>query len=298
MPKLLNNLVVCIPTANRPQMIHDCLKSILVGSALPGKIIVLDSSAKKIFKEIENIVSILKQNTICKVDLQHSDKSLSPSEARHKLAKASNSEFIMYLDDDMAVKYESVEVMYETASQSANIDILGCGVYEYGVWRDIGFNFDVGVYRDQMKFVSKRAIRKEWMDLHSINLLQVDLITQPPFLVRRSVFKKVDFDVNYKWSYEIFDFFFNCFKKGITCFVTTSTHVNHYPSKYIQKTLKNDKIKLNRQGKKYFEEKWLLTPVKEFRKGIIFDLFIQLLWSIRRRKMVKNKIKKDGVRYN
>ena len=298
MPRLVKNVVACIPTSNRPQLINNCVKSLLEGTVIPGKIVVLDSSSEQTFSEVQNIVSTLNESANGIIELQRSRESISPSSARYKLAQSTVSEFLLYLDDDMVVEPNSIKVLTEIMGQNTNIDILGCGVFEYGIWRDIGFKFDIGISSDHEKFVSKKAIRKEWMDLHSINLLRVDLVTQPPFLLRRAVFEKINFDTNYKWSYEIFDFFFACFLEGVESYVTTEAYVNHFPTKYSAKTLKDDKVLLNKEGKQYFESKWNLSPIKELRKSFIVDLFFQLIWRIRKKRMIKHKIKKDGVKYH
>ena len=298
MNKPLENLVVCIPTSNRPQKIHDCVKSLLIGSVLPAKIVILDSSCEKIFSEVEKLIATLNQDVGGIIDLWHLKDSISPSAARYKLAQGSTSEFLLYMDDDMVVEHRSLEVMMDVMCRNINIDILGCGVFEYGIWRDIGFKFDIGVRGNSKKFVSKRAIRKEWMDLYSINLLRVDLVTQPPFLIRRKVFDTINFDTNYKWAYEIFDFFFGCFVEGVASYVTTETYVNHYPAQYSTKTLKDDKILFNKEGAQYFESKWHFAPIKELRRGFIVEFFHQLIWHYKKKKMVKNKIKKDGVKYH
>jgi len=289
------NLTVGIPCSNRPEKIYDCISSILAGSTIPDEIFVLDSSSSNIFADIK--VKIEKLDVNNKVKIVHISEQISPSEARKKIADSTLSEYLLYLDDDMIVEDSSIEIMMEMIEKNNDIDILGCAVLEYGIWRDIGFKFDIGVIRNS-KFVSKRAIRKEWMDLHSISLLGVDLITQPPFLIRRKVFESISFDENYKWAYEIYDFFFGCFKANISSYVTKDAFVRHLPVSYDDDNFKSRKVLFNKEGKEYFSSKWGVTPEKEFQKNKYVDIFYQLLWKYRKKKMVKNKIKKDGVRYN
>lgn len=291
-------LTVCVPTANRPQLIVQCLTSILNGTVLPLKILVLDMSTEPIYKEFKSLISLLDCAEKEIIEVQHQKSSLSPSAARLHLTQSVSSELILFLDDDMAIEPKTIEVLIDVYNSSSEINLLGCGVFEYGIWRDIGFKFDIGISVTDKKFVSKKAIRKEWMDLQSIKLLQVDLITQPPFLLSKSILKKVSFDGNYQWSHEIFDFFFACYRAGIPAHVTTDTHVNHFPTRYSSKTVKDEKLKFNIEGKNYFEKKWGLSPIKELRRGLLIELFFQIIWRIKKKKMVKNKIKKDGVKYH
>ena len=292
------HLTVCVPTANRPQLIFQCLTSILNGTVLPSKILVLDMSTEPIYEEFKSLISSLDCEEKEIIEVNHQKVSLSPSAARFYLTQNVSSELILFLDDDMAIEPKTIEVLIDVFNSSSEVNLLGCGVLEYGIWRDIGFKFDIGVSVTDKKFVSKKAIRKEWMDLQSIKTLQVDLITQPPFLLNKSILKKVNFDGNYQWSHEIFDFFYACYCAGIPAHVTTTTHVNHYPTSYSGKTVKDEKLKFNIQGKKYFEKKWGLTPIKELRKRLLIELFFQVIWRMKKKKMVKNKIKKDGVKYH
>ena len=288
-------ITVGIPCSNRPGKIYECVSSILSGKIIPNEIFVLDSSSSNIFNDIKIQIDNLDINN--KVRLVHVNEQISPSEARKIIAESTSSKYLLYLDDDMVVENDSIEIMMKTIENYSDIDILGCAVLEYGSWRDIGFKFDIGV-RNNAKFISKRAIRKEWMDLHDISLLSVDLITQPPFLIRREVFESISFDENYKWAYEIYDFFFGCLEAGIKSYVTKDTFVNHLPESYDSDTFKSRKLLLNKEGKDYFLLKWGLVPEKELRKNMYIDIAYQLLWRYRKNKMVRNKIKKDGVRYN
>ena len=297
MSHIHKNLTICIPTANRPQLIFQCLASILKGTVLPVKILVLDMSTEQIYAEFISLVSSLDGDAKELIEVKHKKNSLSPSAARLHLTQSTSTELILFLDDDMTVEPTSIEVLVDVFNSYSDINLLGCGVFEYGIWRDIGFKFDIGISVDNEKFVSKKAIRKEWMDLQGVKLLQVDLITQPPFLVKRSIFTQVNFDHNYQWSYEIFDFFFACYSAGISAHVTTDTYVNHFPTSYSAKTVKDDKLQVNLEGRNYFQKKWNLSPIKELRKGLLIELFFQIMWRVKKKKMVKNKIRKDGVKY-
>jgi len=279
-------LTIGIPTANRPEKLRACLDSIKEHVDFAFKLIIVDSSSEDLRYKPDDWL----ENTEIIVPTE----MLSPSHARKIIAEKCDTPMLLYLDDDMTVSEGALQELIDYLKCHKDVDIVGAAVNEYGYWRDIGLFLMIGEV-DGSRVVVKKPVRKEWMDKRGLESLRVDLITQPPFLMRTGIFKKVNFDENYLWASEIYDFFFQCLHHGIVSVVIPSAVFHHFPTRYAAPTHKQSKRRHNLAGKEYFHKKWN-TKIHSFaRQRLLFE-FLEA-WRHRRdkRKMVKKKIELDGV---
>jgi len=283
---MTKELTIGIPAANRPESLQTCLESIKKFIDFPIRIIIVDSSNEDLrykpdneFEDIEVFVPV---------------EMLSPSHARKVIAEKSKTPYLLYLDDDMTVSENAVQILLAYLKRNADIDIVGGAVDEYGYWREIGYSLFVGDIRGS-RVVVKNPIPKEWLDQKEFEALRVDLITQPPFLMRTEIFNKVNFDENFLWASEIFDFFFQCYQYGYSSVVIPSAVFYHFPTKYKNDTHKHEKKFHNRQGRDYFYEKWN-TKIHTFQYQRLMPKFIEE-WKYKKNrfKRVKKKRESDGI---
>jgi glycosyltransferase involved in cell wall biosynthesis len=285
---MTKELTIGIPTANRPVSLQACLDSIQKYVDFPAKIIIVDSSDPELRFKSELLQS--------DVEVIYSEQMLSPAHARKVIADSCDSEFLLYIDDDMMVSEDSVQSLMAYLKINVKVDIVGGAVDEYGAWREIGFNFQLGKLSDS-QVVVKQPIRKDWLDQHGFEAFRVDLVTQPPFLMRTEIFKKVNFDKNYLWASEIFDFFFQCYFAGVVSVVVPSAVFYHYPTSYDQTTHKHGKRHHNQQGRAYFAKKWNTRIHALKRNQLLFLLMDEWQYRRAKKKRVRKKIKLDAVQY-
>lgn len=282
----MNQLTVGIPTTNRYHKLKECLDSFTNNISIPVSFIIVDSSSVNqktdSFSYPDNAKII------------YPDSLVSPSHARKIIADNCNTEFLLYLDDDMTINKGSIEILLNYLKRYSNIDIVGGAVNEYGFWRDIGFFFILGERNDK-KFIEKKVVTRRELELRNLDALRVDLITQPPFLMRTSIFNKVNFDTNYKWAIEIYDFFYQCYLENITSMVIPEAKFNHFPSPYRTATLKHNKIEFNIEGRKHFQNKWSVTIRNPKRRNIFLMFYEEWLYRREKYKAVKKKIILDDI---
>lgn len=279
-------LTIGIPTVNRPNKICACLDSIKDYLSIPYKILVVDSSKDNLLR--------LNKNYIEGLSIIKPPEMVSPSHARKIISDNLNTEFLLYLDDDMTITKGSVEKLMEFLKNNNDADIVGSAVNEYGYWRDIGFHFLLGEVNGE-KIIEKKVITKEWLDYRKFESFKVDLITQPPFLMRASVFSKVSFDPDYKWAKEIYDFFYNCYLTGLNSFVLPNSIIKHYPTSYSSDTFKHKKKIFNKEGNDIFFKKWRVRIQNPPKRSILKMIIDESKYKIDKRRMVNKKVKLDKV---
>jgi glycosyltransferase involved in cell wall biosynthesis len=278
-------LTIGIPTANRPDKIQACLDSIKEYLTIQHKIIVVDSSEKG---------SRLDKNYMNGLAIIQPPEMVSPSHARKIISDNLDTEFLLYLDDDMTITKGSVEKMMEFLKSNDDADIVGGAVNEYGYWRDIGFHFLLGEV-NKIKIIEKKVITKEWLDYRKFESFKVDLVTQPPFLMRASVFSKVSFDPNYKWAKEIYDFFYDCYLANMASFVLPNSIFKHFPNSYSSETFKHKKKIFNKEGNELFSNKWGIRIQNPKKQSILKMAFDKFKYRVNKRRMVNKKFKLDQV---
>ncbi len=286
----MEKLTIACTTIGRQDSIKNLLKSIEKTVKIPHSIIIVNSGSKLNLKYKSKFNSTF--------NIFNYDKPLRVPKARNIIFDKCESSYLLIMDDDMVLEEDTVSSLIKVLNIHAEIDILGCAVLEYGRWRDIGFRMFV-VEKESKRVVYKDPIYKQWLDENKISLCNVDIITQPPWLIRKSIYKNIKFDENYPWASDIFDFFMECKNNNIISAVTPNIKVKHEPKSYSPESnnFKQNKLEGNKIGKKYFEEKWGMAQEKLPERPLLIRLFKDYLIKRSRRIMIKNKIKIDGVNY-
>jgi hypothetical protein len=283
-----NTLTIAFTTIGRYESLTNLLTSIKDTVKVPHSILIVNSGS--------DLDLDFKSKYTQDFEVINSDTLLRTPQARNIMFEKCESSYLLIMDDDMVLEENTVTDFIKVMETHPDIDILGCAVSEYGRWRDIGFRMFMAE-KDNKKVVYKDPIYKKWLDDNRISLCKVDIITQPPWVFRKNIYKHVKFDENYPWASDIFDFFMECKNKNIVSMVTPNIKVKHEPKSYDSVNHKHNKIEGNKIGKKYFAKKWGM----EHQKIPDYSLLVGLIkrYSIRRsrRIMIKNKIKIDGVKY-
>lgn len=278
-------LTIGIPTANRPAKICQCLDSIKDHLKIPYRIIVVDSSESSL---------ALSADYIENMEIIHPPSMVSPSHARKMISDKFDTEYLLYLDDDMSINAGSIELLMNFIKTNEEVDIVGGALNEYGYWRDIGFLFHIG-HIDGERTINKSVITKPWLDEMGYESFRVDLITQPPFLMRRSVFKDTSFDPSYKWAKEIYDYFYSCYLENKKSYVLPRAIFNHHPTHYGASTFKHDKKVFNKEGNDTFTNKWGLKILSPKRVSMFKVLIKEYIYRHNKIKMTKQKIRLDEI---
>ena len=238
-----------IPAAGRDTKLLNCIESIDLNTKADYEFIVIDNSKK----------SILKQGRLLKNDVKviRPEMPLSPSASRELIGSVANSEYILYIDEDMTVSKDSIDQLLNFLKENSDVSIVGGllieGLYEYPVAYKFGFGG-----KTNQKNIWKIPIMKDSLSKIDIDNCESDFV-HPPFLIRSEILNKVKFDKNFQWGSELFDFFLECFKKNIKTISLTNVSFFHFPGEYLESTHKS--INANKNGRKYFLEKWNLNIV-------------------------------------
>jgi glycosyltransferase involved in cell wall biosynthesis len=114
---------VVIPTKNRPSEVHKLLGILLKQSVRPNEVIIADDSAnlatEEVVKKYESIYS--SEN----VELKHIWDLGSSARARTLGGLMSRGEIIIYIDDDLIVRNDSIEILIKTLLRTKAMAVWG-----------------------------------------------------------------------------------------------------------------------------------------------------------------------------
>jgi len=115
-------LSVIIPTNNRPNYLHKCLKSILRQTTLPMEVIVIDTSSgiesKEIFEKLFKNRRSVKAYYIKKSDV-------GSSTARNEGIHFAHSKYLVFLDDDCIPNKHWISEIYKAIRKYRNQVLFG-----------------------------------------------------------------------------------------------------------------------------------------------------------------------------
>ena len=102
------NISIVIPTFNRPQSLFKCIKSIVVQSNLPKEVVVINDG--HISDDLRNKIQTLLHNN--NISFQYFKKNKpSSSESRNIGARQSSNEIVLFLDDDIVLEKNYIELL-------------------------------------------------------------------------------------------------------------------------------------------------------------------------------------------
>jgi len=260
-------LTIGIPTCAREQSITACIESIEKNVEIPFKLLVVDNTKAHTQPKI-NLSNLFDIDKYIEVE-----EPIGPSASRKIIAENVSTEFLLFLDDDNLVRENTVKIMMKYLENNPEVSIVSGAWYEKGRYK-FGQNFNFGKKNGKnivfKTFVTYEEARK--MGLSSVRFNSVFA----SMLCRTDIFKKVMFDERYRWFYELFDFFMQCYQENIIIESLPSVIFDHKPLKYRGKTMKHDKRRM--EGKEIFIEKWGITPVGELGQevGIIPKIYSKM----------------------
>ncbi len=260
-----SELTIGIPTCAREESILLCINSVLKNVSIPFDLIVVDNT-KAYYQPKINLSEIFDIYKYVEIE-----KPIGPSASRKIIAENTSTEFLLYLDDDNLVRKNTVETMMQHLKNNPNVSIVSGAWYEK---RNYKFGTKNGKNIVFKTFVSYDKVKK--MGLSSVRFDSVFA----SMLCRTNIFKKVMFDEHYRWFYELFDFFLQCYHENIIIESLTDVVIDHRPYKYSGKTMKHDKRRM--EGKEIFIKKWGITPIGQLGQdfGIISKLYSKKIFSM------------------
>lgn len=263
-----SELTIGIPTCAREESISLCIKSILKNVRIPFKLIVVDNTKAYYQPKIRlsEIFDLYKYIEI--------ETPVGPSASRKIIAENTSTEFLLYLDDDNFVRKNAVETMMEHLKNNPHVSIVSGAWYEKRNFK-FGQNFNFGT-KNGNNIVFKTFVNYNKIKEMGLSSVRFDSVFAS-MLCRTKIFQKVMFDEQYRWFYELFDFFMQCYNENIIIESLTDVVFDHKPSGYSGKTMKHDKRRM--EGKEIFTKKWEITPVGQLGQefGILSKLYSKLL---------------------
>lgn len=246
-------LTIGIPTAGRPAAIRACLESVRQHVPMEHQVIVLDSlitdSARAEYRRQPHVRVIERREAI------------GPAEARGLIADGTETELLLYLDDDNLVTPGSVGSLIGHLDAHPEVGIAA------GCWLEDG-RLDVRALAHTLHdgrvggrgVVLKRRVSVAEATALGLTSLRVD-VTLATMLVRRAVFQQARFDARFDFYYDLFDFFMQCRQRGIRVEVLPGVVFEHHPGPYKAKTRRQTGRREDDQRR--FLEKWGLEPITD-----------------------------------
>jgi GT2 family glycosyltransferase len=124
----MHDILIGIPTLNNPELLNNCLDSIFKTYDIRKynvKVLALDD-----YSSSENLK---KNKEICasyKIDLLMNTKRLGVAQSWNTIIKHCDSEFIILLNDDVAVVHNWLDVVIYTLKNNEKIGVVGLNAYE------------------------------------------------------------------------------------------------------------------------------------------------------------------------
>lgn len=158
---------VIIATRERPEMLSQCVESLLAGTATPAELVLVDQS-----RAPHPELSRIETRRGCRLIYRHS-QAPGLSAARNEGCRAATQDILLFTDDDIVVAPEWVESMYRAiererdttvitgrvlAMREAGVDDgfvpptspedeLETRVFEGRIWRDMLWGGNMGLHR-------------------------------------------------------------------------------------------------------------------------------------------------------
>lgn len=262
-PKLTIGILTCA----REESVSACIDSIIKNVKIPFKLLIVDNT-KAHTKPRINLTEIFNIDKYIEVE-----EPIGPSASRKIIAENTSTEYLLFLDDDNLVRKNAVKRMIEHLKDNPEVSIVSGAWYEKGKYK-IGQNFNFGKKKGK-KIVFKTFVTYEEVRKMGLSSVKFDSVFAS-MLCRTNIFKKVMFDERYRWFYELFDFFMQCYRENLIIESLPDVIFDHKPLKYRGKTMKHDKRRM--EGREIFIEKWGVTPVGKL--GQEFGLFPKLYSKI------------------
>jgi GT2 family glycosyltransferase len=187
------------------------------------------------------------------------EEPIGPSAARRLITDASDSPFLLFLDDDNRVTPGVVAMLLGHLERHPTVGIAAGGWREDGSLgkRALGQAFHLGRTADS-DIIFKSFLTIADAERAGAVSVRVDA-TLATMVVRRTVFESVGFDPRYDFFYELFDFFMQCREHGVVVEALPAAVFDHVPLPYERSTKRQ--ASSEEADRRRFAEKWSLEPV-------------------------------------
>lgn len=243
------DVVVQIVNYNSLTYTQKCLESVLVEMSkcsLKFRVIVWDNNSD------EDFVTWTKEMTDARIKFYCNEQNIGFARAHNEMCKLFDSKYILILNPDIILKNNCIKIMYDFMENHDEAGLCGPRIempeYNWFYHKDLFW---------PRKFVMKEGMEKFcnidiWTDL---KYAEHKPIVGSVLFVRREAFEKVGgFDPNYFLYFEEGDLENMIENIGYKIFFLYNAQVLHFGSKSSRDV--NWKIKIFRQSRKYFCEKW------------------------------------------
>ena len=268
---MIKDLTIGIITCNRYDRLRKCLMSLKHNlKEEPYKIIVVDGCLDK---EIRKTVKKIDE----KIPIITPKKRISPSAARKIIPKYVDTDYLLFLDDDIIVPKNTIESLLKYLDTNSEVSMVSGVWNEYGKFREVGQIFVFG------KDMRNNYVFKKFLTMNDIRNLRLESVrvhgTMSSILARIETFKKINFDERYDFFYELFDFFLQAYYHNIKIEVLPNAIFYHKPTRYRGFTMR--KIHSPDIDRKKFIDKWGIIPIGKL--GLGKNIHRSVIYQIRRR---------------
>jgi hypothetical protein len=257
----MNLITLCIPCCGRPNRLRLLLESLSAERHLIEKIIICNSTPR--LPKCEDVQQQYSQlYSDFNIDSVIPASGSGPAQARLLASKESNSEFTLFLDEDLISRTGNIDRMIDF--MSTNTEFTCCS----GIWvdhianqiqakqRPLGFLFTESI---QSLDRPKTLFKKPFSVADFVGPIRLDML-QASILIRTDVMNHHQFDPNYEFFLELLDFFYSLHRLRLKCAGIPSVVFDHYPGNYLVHGTKSTATKSLKSATQYFENKWNIKP--------------------------------------
>jgi len=236
-------LSIGIPTAGRPDAIQQCLAWIGRAVEYPHETVILDNTP-----DLNAHVSYQEVTTVL-----YPDKQISPGESRARIASTTDSDLLLFLDDDTFPRPGSIKKLITAIDEGYKM--------ASGVWtangsleegRELGRIFNWG-FRGGERTLVDIPVAPDPIRQRGFRSWDAD-VGLPTLLIRTDLLDSAVFDPRYDWFYEWLDFFLQTHRQGEQVHVCLDAPFEHAAIPYSSPTIKSEQERA--QDRQRLLDKW------------------------------------------
>jgi GT2 family glycosyltransferase len=194
MSKLSNKLTLGITACNRPDKLKNLLKKLKARTEgnkeeIPYNIIIYDATPELNEKVYSNY----------NADIIEGSLETSPSEARKIICENIETEYLLFLDEDLEPKKCAIEDMLNHIEKEKVEAVSGLWIDHNEFYRPIG-----DLFIDSENEIGRIPVR--YREVQNKDFVSLD-VGLPSVMLRTEIFTEIEFDPKFEFYYEWYDFF-------------------------------------------------------------------------------------------
>lgn len=196
----MKNLSVVLITYNSAKHIQDCLTSIYKNTVLKGfEIIIVDNNSK------DNTLNLISKN-FENLKIIKNTKNVGFSKAANQAAKVAEGDFLLFLNPDVILKNNAIDILYEKAVKNPDISLFGGKLFDKNGKRLFSCSFVPSIKDILCLYLfNKKGCKKHFININKEQ--NVEIISGADFFIKKSVFMRLKgFDEDYFLYHEEVDF--------------------------------------------------------------------------------------------